>query len=53
MIDRNRMLTLIQEQRSDESTKVEYHGADDDGQRLLAEVSQPLAVFVDHAQRLC
>ena len=42
----------MQEQRkSDVSAKVESQAAADDGQRLLAEVNQPLAECVDRAQR--
>ena len=42
----------MQEQRkSDMSAKVESQGADNDGQRLLIEVRQSLAVCVDCAQR--
>ena len=43
----------MQEQRkSNVSAKVESWGADDDGQRLLTEVRQPLAVCVDCTQKV-
>ena len=42
---------MQEKRKSDVSAKVKSQAADDDGQRLLTEVRQPLAVSVDHAQR--